>query len=189
MWDFVASLLNLNTKYTTLQAPILTRWWSVGECASSITDNWMIWKTMLPLILNLPTTYLNVATKKVVKSTIDLMESREIRADILLIKIYHKVFLNKFMKYLQRGDQLVNNVPGFQSRLIGTTYYLMHKTLSDLMEEGWKEADEFKPYIDFKSKYLNNEEHVAMDKKLTLMLCVTHTHLSRSILIHGSMSI
>ena len=67
------------------------------------------------------------------------------------------------MKYLQRGDQLINNVPGFQSRLIGTTYYLMHKTLSDLMGDGWKASDEFKPYIDFKSKYLNNDEMNAID--------------------------
>ena len=183
MWQFTTSRLGIDAPYHALQAPILTQWWSVGECAKSVANHWRVWKALLPKILRLPSTYVKAAARKIIKSTMDLMEVKEIRSDIILLKIYHQIYINKFMVHLQRGEKLVNYVPGFQSRLIGTTYFLMCKTISDVSGEKWKINNDFKSLVDFNENNLNAEEIEAVNKKVKLTLSISlkslHKHFDQ----------
>ena len=130
-------------------------------------------------LLRLPTEYVTSACKKILKSTINLMSSDEIKSDVMLLNAYHKVFLNKYMAYLQGGDPINHNIPGFQSRLTGTTYYLMHRCIESLMDNKWKQNSEFQSFKLFKNSHLDEETKKIMDHKVSFTLSVTLTSLQK----------
>ena len=135
-----------------------------------VLENLEVYKHLLPKLLRMPNDHVTPACKKIIKASMDLMLSNEIKSDIMLLRTYHKIWLNKYMCYLQGGDTFFNKSPGFQSRLMGTTYYLMHTTITSLMEGKWKTNSEFQSFIRFNIKNLNEDELIIQEKKVSLTL-------------------
>ena len=146
-WKKVAEQMNLKSeKVKKIAAPILTRWWTVGEAAKSILDN-------LPILLEIAQKVVNAnpgnnKLNKIASGILSLMRKPIIVSDIKLISCFHNVFLNHHFEWLQNGDAGVGGTPGFLGRHMLVRYFLMHSDIKKLTNDRWKEAGEkMEPFL------------------------------------------
>ena len=105
------------------------------------------------------------------------MRKEVVRADVTLIKCLHTYWIFPHFTYLQGGDQLTGDVPGYQARLLLVRYFLMHNDLKRLEDGGWKQNQNFEGLVDTighldtneKDKMQNKMKHIVnvMLKSLT----------------------
>ena len=147
-WKDVAKELGMNSEKSVkkIAAPILTRWWTVGEAARNIVENMPILMTMSEEIRNANPS--NNKLNKIASGILSLMREPIIVSDIKLIACFHDVFLNEHFDWLQKGDDEIGGTPGFLGRHMLLRYFLMHSDLSKLVDSGWKRVGEkMKPFL------------------------------------------
>jgi hypothetical protein len=122
-----------------IPAPILTRWWTVGEYAAYLL------KHMTIIVIQASTTA--HAVNQVASGLQALLKTPQIVSDISLIDAFHKYFLCSHFAWLQKGDPELGNKPGFINRHITVQYFLMHEELSlPYNMEGWNTIDAFQAF-------------------------------------------
>ena len=142
-WKAASSSLGLKpddnlVKVKKIAAPILTRWWTVGEAAKNIIDN-------LPVLLEMARNFRNAnpsnsRMNKIASGVLSLFAEPIIVSDIKLISCFHDIFLNQHFNWLQKGDAAIGGTPGYLGRLMLVRYFLMHQDLKMMMKDGWKKG-------------------------------------------------
>jgi hypothetical protein len=130
-----------------IPALILTRWWTVGECAAYLLKYRQIILVVCHGVIQANTT--DKAINQIASGLQACICTPEIESDIHLIDAYHKYFLCSHFAWLQKGNPQLGNKPGFLNRHIVVRYFLMLQELSAAYEgegEGWKELDAFKSF-------------------------------------------
>jgi hypothetical protein len=123
-----------------IPAPILTRRWTVGECAAYLLKHMTIILALCHGVIQASTTA--HAVNQVASGVQALLKTPQIVSDNSLINAYHKCFLCSHFAWLQKGDPELGGKPGFINRRISVGYFLMHKELSLAYNmEGWKTID------------------------------------------------
>ena len=74
------------------------------------------------------------------------MMEEEIKSDIYFIAAIHEYWIFPHFKFLQLGDPLMDNKPGYIGRLMAVRYYLMHRDLCLCENDGWMDINEFKTF-------------------------------------------
>ena len=130
-----------------IAAPILTRWWTVGEAAKCIVK-------YLPIFLNMARTFrnanvANTKLNKIASGIISLTKEHIIVSDIKLISSFHDTFLNQHFDWLQKGDEGIGGTPGYLGRHMLLRYFLMHSDLKKMTNDGWKQegATGMEPFL------------------------------------------
>ena len=114
-------------KISKMPAPILTRWWYVGEACS------FVWQ-YYPAILKATQIVINVYSRKpnkIASGLQPLLLEQEVFADLCYVKCYHSAYFKRHMKWLQSAHDLSGRV-GFQSHQILARYVLMRRDLEKL---------------------------------------------------------
>eukprot|EP00957_Ditylum_brightwellii_P107755 8220736-Ditylum_brightwellii.AAC.1 len=52
LWKYIADVNNEDNTFCKLDAPVLTRWWMVGTCATLFKDSMQQWKRVCAAIQN-----------------------------------------------------------------------------------------------------------------------------------------
>lgn len=133
-----------------MSAPILTRWWYVGKQACEVEEDWSEWQIVMEFILktrHLGNSGTTSAIKDIAKANHGIMKVTEIMLDVTIIKCIHKVWVFPHFKFVQGGDPLTGDVAGYQARLMLLRFYLLWEDLDALLNDGWKQNEEFKTVV------------------------------------------
>lgn len=121
-----------------LAAPIVTRWWTVGEAAKCIVLHLPVF---IQIAKNVCTRLASsAAANKIASSILSLVAEPIIVSDIKLIACYHNIFLNEHFNWFQKGDPKIGGTPGYLARHLLVRYYLMWSDLEKLKNNGWKRS-------------------------------------------------
>ena len=148
-WQKVAGELGLssNEKVKKIAAPILTRWWTVGEAAKNILEHFPILLGIARKVVNVNPS--NNKLNKIASGLLSLMKEPIIVSDIKLISSFHGVFLNQHFNWLQNGDEGIGGTPGYLGRHMLVRYFLMFSDLKNMTNDGWrtKGGKEMQPFL------------------------------------------
>ena len=99
-----------------------------------------------------------------------------------LIKSVHTYFVFPHFKFLQDGNPLMDNEPGFQERLIGVRYFSIMEVLNAMLTS-YPTLEAFRDFQSYNEKELNDEEKICQHKKVqetaTIMMRYIDKHFSR----------
>jgi hypothetical protein len=130
-----------------IPAPMLTRWWTVGECAYFLLKHQQIILAIYHGAIQASKTI--HAVNQIASSLQALMKTPEVISDIYLIDAYHNYFLCSHFAWLQKGDPELGNKPGFLNRHIAVRCFLMHQELTAAYNlQGRKTMDSFQQFCD-----------------------------------------
>ena len=116
MWMYVQCEQGLEEVFKTLQAPILGRWWTVGESACMFKRDKSTWKCMCEGICNRSPP--KNSCNQIASCILNALAKPVIQSDLELIVSFHKTWLFKHFKFLQHGDEKLEGEPGFLARHI-----------------------------------------------------------------------
>jgi hypothetical protein len=158
-----------------IPAPILTRWWTVGECAAYLLKHITIILAICHGVIQASATA--HAVNQVASGLEALLKTPAIVSDISLIDAFHKYFLCSHFAWLQKGDPELGNKPGFINRHIAVRYFLMHEELSNAYNmEGWKTMDAFEEFRD-SMEDMDQESKTKHTLKCSLFLMIARRAL------------
>ena len=123
-----------------LQAPVLTRWWTVGKAARLIVNNLAIFKEVTGLCIEMQRKDRDKALSTIASRLWSLFHEETIISDLKLIHCFNNTFLSKHFEWLQGGDPRIGNTPGFYGRYMLVRYFLLHSDLEKLCSHGWKKS-------------------------------------------------
>lgn len=143
-----------------IPAPIITRWWTVGQAAAFLVENLSLIRSLCDSVKSWKGTgtFLSAATK-IASSVLSLSKEMVIMSDVKLITCFHQIFLNPNFSWMQKGDEKIGNTPGFLGRFMLSRYFLMYECLNSLQNDGWKEVSGMKLFSD----ELKEDHFSAMD--------------------------
>ena len=148
IWMKVAEAegINLRNKVAKIAAPIITRWWTVGEAAYGIINFFQILVGVATEMRNRYTAH--QAPNKIASGLLALIKEPVIVSDIQLIASFHECFLNEHFSWFQKGDPDVGSTPGYLARHILLRYFLMHSDLTKLKDDGWKKSGKMAQFVE-----------------------------------------
>lgn len=120
-----------------LDAPVLTRWWTISIAAYRIVDYWELIHLVAQTLAKVGTT--DESTNKTASNLDSLMREDMVYSDTCLIADFHNVFLDRHFKW-QQGSAPVIQEPGFMSHHIFYRFFLMARDLEKLIAS-WNEYD------------------------------------------------
>ena len=117
-----------------LAAPIVTRWWTVGEAAKCIVKHLPVFIQVAKNVTMHKTS--SSAGNKIASGILSLVAEPIIVSDIKLIASYHNAFLNGHFSWFQKGDKQIGGTPGYLGRHVLVRYFLMWSDLEKLKDKG-----------------------------------------------------
>ena len=129
--NFTSNLDDDDLKAVTLriQAPVLTRWWTVGQCARLTSSIYLLLVRITQLVIN--ASLANSRGSKIASGLQTLLLERQIYSDLCLIHCFHSVYVCPHFEWMQSATDL-SDLPGFQAHNTLSRYYLMMKDLHDI---------------------------------------------------------
>ena len=138
MWNLVTG-----EKMKKMSAPILTRWLHVGLGAKHVSENWENWIMFSQAIINTHNT--DKSCNQIASHLHSLMQETTLHAHVEFISVYHTIFIDKHMSWLQSTDERAGE-PGFLSCHMSVHVYLMINEIHN-MKMNWKNMSEFNKYL------------------------------------------
>ena len=175
--DFQSVCFFEGKKITKMPAPILTRWWYVGEGCS------FVWQ-YYPAILKATQIIINVYARKpnkIASGLQPLLLEQEIFADLCFVKCYHSAYFKRHMKWLQSSEDLSNR-PGFQSHQVLPRFFLMRRDLELLRRKMLKDHfdfEDFRDVLDSLDETKNKTLKETLKKKAELFISVAIESLDK----------
>ena len=130
-----------------LQAPILTRWWTVGEAAKFLAQNCDILQEVCFLTVKMSRPERDKGLSKIASKVCSQFLEDTIVSDVKLIQGFNDFFLAPHFAWMQKGDKRLGDTPGFIGRHMLGRYFLMRSDLLSL-QTNWENVKEFKPFLD-----------------------------------------
>ena len=116
------------TIYYKMTAPILTRWWTVGAAASYAFDYYLHLYVACQQVINIyDSTHV---PNKIASTLFVLMSNQENFLDMMLIRSFHKAYVNYHLDWLQQSVDL-SSKQGFQSHQMLVRFYVMSIDIRD----------------------------------------------------------
>lgn len=109
-----------------LQAPVLTRWWTVGAGAHLATKIYLLLVRITQNVINCHPT--RDKKNKIASGLQPLLLEPEIFSDLALVDCFHTAFFCPHLDWIQSATDLTN-VPGFQSHNTLGRYFIMVQDL------------------------------------------------------------
>jgi len=132
-------------KVKKLAAPIVTRWWTVGEAARLIV---LYLPILVQIVKNaIQSTRTDSKVNKIASGLKSLIDEVIIVSDIKFLACFHASYLNSHFSWLQKGDMAIGDTPGFLGRHMLLRYFFMRKDLEGLRDNGWKTNNLMKNFV------------------------------------------
>ena len=182
MWEEACVRTGKKKKYHVMSAPILTRWWYVGKQACEVEEDWSEWQIVMEFILktcHLGNSGTTSAIKDIAKANHGIMKVTEITLDVTIIKCIHKVWVFPHFKFVQGGDPLTGDVAGYQARLMLLRFYLLWEDLDALLNDGWKQNEEFKTVVSEAADNLKEKSKEKIEHMLRICLLYLEKHFKQ----------
>jgi hypothetical protein len=148
-----------NKTVMKVQAPVLTRWWTVGDAATMVWNAYLLIFRVCQQVINSQATVQR--SNKIASGLQPLLLEEEIFSDVALIHNYHCFFVTPHFGWMQSEDDLTN-LPGFQSHNMLARYYLLVRDLGDLKT---KLLTTHPSFHDTRLSLLNLQEAVAIKQR------------------------
>ena len=126
-----------------MSAPILTRWWHVGEGARHVSTNWEDWNKLTQAIINTHNT--DKACNQIASHLQSMMKEVVLQAHIEFISVYHKLFIDKHMLWLQSTDDRAGEPSFLSCHMLVRVYLIMNDIKMLIMN--WKNMSTFDQYF------------------------------------------
>jgi hypothetical protein len=135
-WELVKTFRHFNAMLTAkelkrtrfkIPAPVLTRWWTVGETAR------VLWSAYL-LVLRISQQVINTTSSKpnkIASGLQPLLLELELFSDLALVNCFHSFYVSPHFDWMQSATDL-SGVPGFQAHNTLGRYYLLVQDLQAL---------------------------------------------------------
>ena len=132
-----------NFKFQKIPAPIITRWWTIGNAAQFLVHFATICRQVAENVRNWTGSgsSLTKATK-IASGVISIMNEERIISDVKLIADFYSIFCAPHFSWMQKGDKKIGGTPGFLGRHMLSRYFLMYSCLDKLRDGGWKRVEE-----------------------------------------------
>jgi len=131
-----------------LQAPILTRWWTVGEAAKFIGNNIELLKEVTLKCLKMKRVERDEKMYKIASRLYSLLMEDTIVSDLKLVYCYNCYFVNPHFDWMQKGDDRIGGMPGFLGRHMLVRYFLMRSDLLRWTNGKWNDCQDMKQFVD-----------------------------------------
>lgn len=137
------------TIWKRIQAPILTRWGTVGLAASFVCDENIMRTYQLIAQWAVNKFPSSNACNKIASSILSLMKEPLILSDSNLLNGFMTYYFNESYAWFETGDPALGGTLGFLSRHMLLRYFIMSKKLKDAMDGGWEKMIEFEVFAKF----------------------------------------
>jgi hypothetical protein len=134
---------SVNKTARKFQAPVLTRWWTVGEAAVIVYDSFLLLLKVTQSIINSSSGKPN----KIASGLQPLLLEPEIYSDLTLITCYHIAYVVPHFGWMQAETDL-SGVPGFQAHNTLARYFLLQQDLSNMKSTIGTSHPTFRPFQD-----------------------------------------
>jgi hypothetical protein len=114
----------------TIQAPVLTRWWTVGECAQVVWPAYLLLLRICQQVINSHPT--SAKPNKIASGLQPLMLEAEIFTDLSMIHCFHSFYVSPHFDWMQSATDLTA-LPGFQAHNTLGRYFLLVQDLNDCL--------------------------------------------------------
>jgi hypothetical protein len=167
----------IDLRWKKIQAPILTRWGTVGLAASFVCDDdtMKIYKNIAQWTVNKFTS--SSAKNKIASSILSLMEEPLILSDANLVHGFMNYYFNEPYCRFEKGDPALGNTLGFLSRHMFVRYFVMSSQLKHAMDGGWKTIKEFSVFAKFLN--LTDDQKKFQHKKADQFMKLAHEAIKK----------
>ena len=110
-------------------APVLTRWWTVGETARVAWDAYLLMYRVCQQVINATGT--GARSNKIASALQSLLLEEELFSDLAMLHNYHTFFVVPHFDWMQSATDMTH-VPGFQSHNTLARYFLLIQDLWQL---------------------------------------------------------
>ena len=163
--DFQSTDFDLNSRVRKMAAPVLTRWWYVGEACKYVWQNYPAIVKATQMVINIYGTKPN----KIASGLQPLLLEPEIFSDLALLRSYHVGFFDHHLKWLQDSIDMSNR-PGFQSHQMLARYFLMQQDLRSIQSTILTSHPSFKEFRDSIATFNMPELKAVQERKVALFL-------------------
>ena len=113
-----------------MQAPILSRWWTVGTASSHVFDYYLMLFHACQTIVNMCGS--SMTPNIIASGLFATMKDQETFIDLVLIRCFHKAYINPHFDWLQSCDDL-SGCLGFSAHQMAVRFYVMQRHFRDMM--------------------------------------------------------
>jgi hypothetical protein len=158
-------------------APVLTRWWTVGEGARAVMDCYLVLLKISQSVINSTSGKCN----KIASGLQPLLLEPELYSDLALVHCYHSSYVCVHFKWMQECTDL-SDVPGFQAHNTLVRYYIIQDQLQSYKTSILGDNYSYAPF----RRSLQNldpqraaRQQAKVDTFITLALESCHKHFAR----------
>jgi hypothetical protein len=154
------------------QAPVLTRWWTVGEAAQTLYHCYLLLLKVTQSVINST----SGKRDKIASGQQPLLLEPEIYSDLTLITCYHNWCVVPNFGWMQAETDM-SGVPGFQSHNTRARYYLMQSGLKTTKATIATDHGSFQPFQDsllLLSPLVASRQRSKVDSFISLALDACH---------------
>jgi hypothetical protein len=123
----VLSHKEINRTNFKIPAPVLTRWWSVGETAKATWPSYLLLFRISQQVINATSSKQN----KIASGLQPLMLEPQLFSDLSLLHCFHTYYVSPHFDWMQSATDM-SGIPGFQSHNTLGRYFLMVQDLTAL---------------------------------------------------------
>jgi hypothetical protein len=159
------------------QAPVLTRWWTVGDAAQTLFECYLLLLKVSQSVINST----GGKSNKIASGLQPLLLEPEIYSDLTLISCYHASYVLPHFGWMQAATDL-SGVPGFQSHNTLARYFLLQSDLKTMKATIATDHPSFQPFqesLPLLSPLIALQQASKVDSFISLALDACHKHFKR----------
>jgi len=155
-----------------VQAPVLTRWWTVGKGAAFMLQCYLPILRACQIIINRHKS--DSKPNKIASGLFSLMTNPSNLADLALIKCFNGSFIRRHLDWMQSNVDL-SGAPGFQAHQMAIRYCFMHQDLGSMFDQRFQGFEDYRLIV---SKLDDNDKEL-QDKKESLFIKISQDALEK----------
>lgn len=155
-----------------IQAPVLSRWWTVGKGAEFLLDYYLPILRACQILCN---RYKSSSRPNIVASAMcSLMTNEQNFADLVLIKCFNSSFIQRHLEWMMTTVDL-SEVPGFQAHNMAVRFFIMKDDLDNMFHQTFKGFEDYRQVV----SSLDDDGQALQQKKEDLFVKESHTALDK----------
>jgi hypothetical protein len=161
-----------------IPAPVLTRWWTVGETARVVWGSYLLLFRICQQIIN--TSLTSSKHNKIASGLQPLMMEPELFSDLAFINCYHTFYVCPHFAWMQEATDL-SGIPGFQAHNTLGRYFLI---IQDLTQSATTATTTHPQFVDFQltldiSPGLRSQQVLKASKFISISIDNVNKHFVR----------
>ena len=161
-----------NTVLVKIQAPALTRWWTVGVGACYMFKHCLPMLRACQIVINRFKS--DSRANKIASGLCSMMINPDNLADLVLIKCFNTTFIRRHLDWMQSAVDL-SGVPGFQSHQMAMRFFFMKQDLDAMFHQSFAGFEDYRQVV----SNLDDEGKKLQETKEALFVKFSHDALNK----------